>query len=64
MVYSYLKMEEIIFPENIEKGPLFKGIDVTEVKMYTGPFPVIKPTKKLTEEEITELLKPTKIEKI
>ncbi len=57
-------MEEIIFPEKIEKGLLFKGIEVPEVKMYAGPLPVIKPTKKLTEEEITELLKPTKIEKI
>lgn len=37
--------------------PLPKKADVTEVKKYEGPFPVIKPTKKLTEEDL-------KIEKI
>ena len=42
--------------DKIEKGPLFKGIDVTEVKIYSGPFPVIKPKKALTEKEIKEIL--------
>ncbi len=46
--------------DKIEKGPLFKGIDVTKVKIYTGPFPVIKPKKELTEKEIKEILERAK----
>ena len=54
-------MEEIIEneinEEDIEKiHKLKEGRNVTEFKTYTGPFPVIKPTKKLTEKEIKEIL--------
>ncbi len=50
----------IIVKDKIEKGPLFKGIDVTKVKIYTGPFPVIKPKKALTQKEIQKILEKAK----
>ena len=52
-------MEEPTIQDKIEKGELFKNIDVTEFKILKGPCP-IKPTKSLTEAEIQEFLTPKK----
>lgn len=46
-------MEKINLKTN---APLPKG-NVTEAKIYSGPFPVIKPTKELSKEEIKAKIK-------
>ena len=55
-------MEELIPIEINEKIRKIKEkVNVTEFKTYMGSFPVIKPTKPLTEKEIEEILKKKKI---
>ena len=45
------EMEELRPIEIDERTLKLKGnVHVTEVKIYTGPFPVIKPTKEVSEE--------------
>lgn len=41
--------------EKIKK--IKEKLNVAKLKTYTGPFPVIKPTKELTKKEIDEIKK-------
>ena len=56
-------MEEIT-ENKVEKEISKEGINVTEFEIYKGPFPVVKPAKELSKEELAKRIEIAKERKI